>query len=376
MNSENESDFIYEINIDEFDLILELYRDELHIFEASTGNFLKVHKLKSRERVVHLISDRLSYLSWKGKKNRTFKVEVGVLELQHVIQTEDLYIFAIRYRPELGLGGHFGYYGWGLFNIENNMIHPRFSRSAERLRSGEIFQRKKNLIILLGFENGRIETFELESVADLPEFNPEPARLWEVTDEHVLRSTNLIGGMLLSTHNDGFIKVRDLESAEILHSIRVSKDKVNCLAYDERALYVGTWDGMGAAVDLNTWEVIWKSQLSDITVNGCMALEGKVCFVDNGYGVYWVERDTGEIIHKIQSKIGVASNPTRLKKWDVIAGAAYVMVYSGERRVEARDWDDDLIRAIQLIPYGVLVGNDSGKLSLWTYPRIKIREGS
>ncbi len=374
MSDESEFNGVLSVDFPLFDLVLELYSDRVEAFDATTGKCLKVHDFKSGECVRQVITATPNYLVWKGEDDGTYELNVQVIEKSDTVKTKDEYILALQYDAEIGVGGHFGWYGWGLFRIETNKIHQFFFQEAEKLSSGWMANQGKKLAILLGYYNGQITAMEVDSALALSTFNPRKATIWEITDEHELCALQVINDMVVSTHTNGLIQVRDFRSAKLLRSFQISDSKVTCLTNDKQFGYVGTWDGMAVALNLTTWEVSWKTQLCKMPISSCSVLQNGLYFVDSHKGIYHLDSRTGSITHEINALKGVASAPVQFKEWLLIGGAECVLTYLGPLCIEAHYWEDNLIRSICRTPQGILLGNDNGHLSLWTYPGIEVRE--
>ncbi len=375
MLPDNESKLIHKTHFKQFGIVLELYHNMIKVFDESTGKFLKKYYLEREARVsAPVLSSLNDYLAWKNKIGAVYEVSLEVLELNDTLSTIDQYIFAVQYVPDLALGGHFGFYGWGLFSIESNKIKALFAQEAEKLMTGMILKQGTNAIILLGYESGLIEALELNPKSDLSKFNPTKAKLWETLDEHSVRSLTFVNEMVISVHKNGVVRVHAPQTGETLRSIKVTDNQALCITNDDQCCYVGTWNGEAVALDLSTWEVAWKAKLGDAPIKGSAVLRDGVCFVDDDYGIHLVAPRTGQLRQKIRSEIGVSSTPFQLRDWVVIGGAAKLLVFLGQSLIEAHPWTDNLIRAVHFHPYKILVGNDDGELSLWTYPGLKVKK--
>ena len=282
MSEEIKSNSLSRVYYKEFDIYIDLYIDRIDIFEASTGMFLRSRQLSKDYSIKKLLSAKPDETSWLNKDNETVSATTELLELQSKILTTDQYIFSIQYDTNFDIGAHFGFYGWGLFIIKSNKINSLFSQEVEKLMTGQIIKQGNKIQILLGYENGLIESYEIDPNSDISKFNPGQNKLWKTTDEHGIRSLVVYKNMLISTHVEGYLKVRTLDSGQIIRSIKVTGDKIMCIASDEKYCFIGTWEGTAAALDTENWKVMWKKQLSDQPLVGCTLLKDGLCFVDNG----------------------------------------------------------------------------------------------
>jgi hypothetical protein len=374
MSDESDFDGVLSVEYPWTDLVLELYSDKVEAFDATTGKCVKVLNFQPEQCVRQIITATPNYLAWRGEDDRTYELLGQVIEKSDTATTNDEYILELQYDAEIGVGGHFGWYGWGLFRIETNKIHQFFFQEAEKLSTGWMANQGEKLVILLGYYDGQIKAMEVDSTVALSTFNPQKASIWDIKAEQGIHALKVIKDMVVSTHKNGLVQVRDLHSAKLLQSVQVSESKITCLSYDEQFGYVGTWDGMAASLDLTTWEVRWKTQLCQMPLSSCSVLKMGVYFVDSHKGIFHLDSETGSTLDEISALKGVASAPVQFKDWLLIGGAEYVLTYLGPLCIEAHHWEDNLIRSICLTPQGILLGNDNGHLSLWTYPGLIVQE--
>ena len=319
-----------------------------------------------------MLTDTPELVLFEGTDGNVYEVIVSLLGRRAILHTKDEYILNLQYSEDTGIGAHFGLYGWGLFSIKDAEIHSLFFQETENLRTGLMFSQGPKITILLGYRDGRIQALEANPT-NLSSFVPELSQTWNIVDEQSLTSLLVIDNQLVSVHQTGEVKVRNLKTAEDLSSIRIPNTRFNCAACSKDTLFLGTWKGAAVALDLLTWKVRWTVPLSHTSMVGCAVLDDGVCFVDNGKGVYWLDPQTGEKRREIQSETGVSSNPLQFKHTVLVGGAAHLLVFLGEKCIEQYHWEDNLIRSLHPHPNGVLVGNDNGNISLWTHGDVTIK---
>ncbi len=360
-----------EIPLIQYDVTLHLSGDTITAKDSTTNEVLKIRKAP-KNLIVEKIDQRNYYsLSLHGKNQDIYELHVRALELDDSISTEAGYIFSIQYEPELSLGAFFGYYAWGLFYLEDNKIKIIFSREVDELITGIFTKYNGQLLVILGFSDGTTEAIELHTESDIVGLT-EKGQLWKTEDISGITGIALIDDNLISCHKNGHVRIRELKKGRLLRDVPISNEGIRSFVSSEKFWHVGTNNGNAIALNPLTWRVVWQTNLSNRAIMGVDLLSNQLCFVDNDVGIYWVSPDTGKIQKSIKSRKGVASKPVQLKKWLIVAGAAVMMVFEGENCFETYAIGDNLIRALCPHSNGVLAGNDSGQLSLWSHPGLKI----
>jgi hypothetical protein len=373
VNSDREPFESVSIDYSDLDLSITIHPNEIELFEISTGKFVHAYPLDAHAQVAQLITESPELVLFLGTDDNVYEVVVSLVERRAILPTKDEYIFALHYEPELALGAHFGLYGWGLFTVKEDTLHPLFSQETQNLRTGCLVEIGEDLVALLGYRNGQIDAIKVDPTSSISDLEKQQARVWTIQDTHPLTSLQGIKEQLVSTHQNGYVQVRDLSTGTLLHSTQVTYASINCLAQSGDLYYVGTKTGEVIALDLKSWEQRWTMLLSPTSINGCAVLTEGICFVDNGYGVYWLDPHTGEKRKEIRYEIGVASNPLQFKHAVLVGGAAHLLAFSGEKCIEKHYWEDNLIRALCAYPKGLLAGNDNGTISLWIHGGITIK---
>ncbi len=372
MDSDGEPFDSKSLDYHDLDLSITIHSNEIELFEASTGKFIYAHPLDSHAQVSQVLTDSPEMVLFKGGDGNIYEVVVSLLGRRSILPTKDEYVRTLQFEEEFALGAHFGLYGWGLFKIKDDELLSLFFQETENLRTGLLFRQEPKMVILLGYNDGRIRALVVDP-ANLSSFDLQQAQIWSVDSEHHLTSLLLVNERLVSVHQSGHVLIRNPKTAELLDSILIPDTRLNCSAFDKDTLYMGTWKGRAIALNLDTMNVRWTVPLSQTSIAGCAVTDDGVCFVDNGNGIYWLDPLTGEKRREIQSETGVSSNPLQFKHTVVVGGAAHLLAFLGEKCIEKHYWEDNLIRSLCPHPRGVLVGNDNGNISLWVHGGLVIK---
>ncbi|MFX1513149.1 MAG: hypothetical protein ACFFCQ_11225 [Promethearchaeota archaeon] len=334
--------------------------------------------LKSYEAPKNLIVDNIEEVNYynlklHGLDKKAYEVHLRALELEDSVSTEAGSIFSIQYESSLSLGAYYGTQGWGLFQVTDNKIKIIFSRVMKEITTGFLTKFNEQLIFFLGFSDGSTKAIELQWSPDKKD-HIEKKDLWKVEVDSETTTVKLIDENLVSSHKDGYIRIRELNRGRLLKEVQITDEGILCFENNEKYWWIGTTNGYVFALNPLTWRLGWETKLSEYDIKGVNIFSNAVCFTDNEKSVYLLTLEPGKILRTIESKRGVTSKGVQLKNWVIVAGAAAIVVFEENRYFETHTVGDKPIRALCSHPQGIMIGNDNGELFLWSYPSLKIIE--
>jgi len=356
-----------------YNVVLEVTRDSIHVFDHETDQLLKTLAIPNGITPTIVSDVTGDGCTIEGEFGRSCTVQVELFECTQKIDTEAGYLFDIQYDPTTAGGSYFGYYEWGMFRREETRIRVTYTQAVDHMNAGLSVSHDERTWIFLGFVNGDLIAMDVPSPEEDPSPAPDRYLAWQASNDQGIHAFASWAGYLVSGHHAGFVKVWDPASGTLVQSTQVSPLTVRCLAPGVDECFAGTGDGHGIAVDPLTGQVAWDTPLSSEPIVGCNILPGGVTFVDNAHGIYFVSPTTGALQDALRSPTGVSSQPVLFKNWGIVGGAGAVMAFQGPAIFEACHTRDQLARALCLHPAGIILGDDDGTLSWWTYPGVTTR---
>lgn len=356
----------------DYHLIIDVSKKKINVFEEETGKLLETLipptplKLKETEKVSR------DELQLTGEDEKFYSLWLRTMKVDGTFPTEAIYIFSVHLLPKRNLGAYFGFYEWGLFQLQEKLLNIVYSEKAAKLSAGILTKDKSRLILAISFFDGRIEVREIQPHFSNSCFIGTPERLWEVKDNVSVSALGIINNHIVSGHKDGSLKVWGLTTGERYYHLAATDSQVHCLDSTKTTCFIGTANGTALAFDIKNWRLLWRRKISEEALLGVSVVGDLVGFVENAFRIYWLSPFTGEVQLSLESETGVASRPVRFKDWHLVAGSAALLVFAENHCFETLQLSDNLIRAICLHPRGVITGNDSGELALWSYPGVAL----
>ncbi|MFW9916783.1 MAG: hypothetical protein ACFFGZ_14355 [Candidatus Thorarchaeota archaeon] len=358
----------------DYHLIVDVSEEKIAIFEEETGGLLETLIPPAPLRLKETKKKSRDELQLTGEDGKFYSLWLRAMKVDGTFPTEGFYIFSVHLLPEWNLGAYFGFYEWGLFQLQEKRLNIVYSEKAAKLTAGILAQDKNRIVIVTSFLDGRIEVYEIRYSLSNSGFTGTPERLWEVKNNVGVSTLGIIDNYLVSGHKDGSLKVWGLKTGEQQQHLAVTDSQVHCLDSTKTTCFIGTANGTALAFDIKTWRLLWQRKLSEKTLLGVNVVDDLVGFVENGFTIYWLSPVTGDVHLRLESETGVASRPVRFKNWHLVAGSAALLLFAENQCFETLPLGDNLIRAICLHQQGVITGNDSGELTLWSYPGVAFGE--
>ncbi|MFX0113604.1 MAG: hypothetical protein ACFFB3_03575 [Candidatus Hodarchaeota archaeon] len=358
----------------DYHLIIDVSKEKIIVFEKETGELLETLipptplKLEETEKVSR------DELQLTGEDGTFYSLWLRTMKVDGTFPTEGIYIFSVHLLPERNLGAYFGFYEWGLFQLQEKLLNIVYSEKTAKLSAGIVTKDKNRIILVVSFSDGRIEAYEIQPHFSNSYSTEIPERLWEVKDNVGVSALGIINNHVVSGHKDGSLKIWELVTGELHYHLAAADSHVHCLNSANTTCFIGTANGTALAFDIKNWRLLWRRKISEKALLGVNVVGNLVGFVENGFRIYWLSPLTGEVQLSIESETGVASRPVRFKDWHLVAGSAALLVFTENHCFETLELSDNLIRAICLHPKGVITGNDSGELTLWSYPGVFLGE--
>ena len=410
-------------NIQEYDVDVEFAQNIVQVLDGSSDMLLNSEEMDQNEDVIKPEKvKRRSFKSFKAKSEsgKDYIINVDFAREHQKLSTGGEYILDICMNTPYH-GFYFGLYEIGEFKINFGTLELEIERKfpCKYVNSGAIMINKKEKSVYFGLRESESHSPEGPHHYSLVKLDWNSREiLWKLPIPAAAMALHIRKNLLFIGLKNGEVQILDLKKSKVADIKENSKDKktwkkkmksellkesiifnqkvfegepgadgeVSRIEYledsEKIAVLGGVWDKRGDIAIFSAKGKLLLNERSGSSLIRGIAQTSSGIFILNSKGVlYQIQREITthikeESVLKVDLKTNCESNLVVVRDWLCASGPEKIEFFFSKdtRKQSKKHLDDTLARIIVGHKYGVITGDDLGKLRFWKIGDIKVHK--